>query len=271
MSLRTRIFAVLGLFLVLAGVLLAQSAGVAYAQSTAPTISTVAITSNPGTDNTYATGDTITVSLTFSEAVTVDTTDGTPYVRLTSAGGPATPPTPATGAAQLCSRSATPSRGPGLQRGVGGCQQPEAQRRDHPGRRRLRQRHPHPLGHVLPQSQGRRRRRLLGGVGAGRHRGRGGSQQRWAGAPATRRGSGSVRPPRPAPTATSPQQRVARRPRTPPRRAIWAGGSMQPSPTMTPTARAGLRRRPSGCCRGQRCPTQATLITFSRATSTIHT
>ena len=89
MSLRTRIFAVLGLFLVLAGVLLAQSAGVAHAQSTAPTISTVAITSNPGSDNTYATGDTITVSLTFSEAVTVDTTGGTPSVRL-NIGGRAT-------------------------------------------------------------------------------------------------------------------------------------------------------------------------------------
>ena len=43
------------------------------------TVSTVAITSNPGTDNNYATGDTITVSLTFSEAVTVT---GTPYVVL---------------------------------------------------------------------------------------------------------------------------------------------------------------------------------------------
>ena len=43
------------------------------------TVSTVAITSNPGTDNNYATGDTITVTLTFSEAVTVT---GTPYVVL---------------------------------------------------------------------------------------------------------------------------------------------------------------------------------------------
>ena len=51
----------------------------AHAQTpTAPTVSTVAITSSPGTDNTYATGDIITVSLTFSEAVTVDTTGGTP-------------------------------------------------------------------------------------------------------------------------------------------------------------------------------------------------
>ena len=44
---------------------------VAHAQSTAPTVSTVSITSNPGSDNTYATGDTITVSVTFSGAVTV--------------------------------------------------------------------------------------------------------------------------------------------------------------------------------------------------------
>ena len=43
------------------------------------TVETVAITSNPGTDNNYATGDTITVTLTFSEAVTVT---GTPYVVL---------------------------------------------------------------------------------------------------------------------------------------------------------------------------------------------
>ena len=48
---------------------------VAHAQS----ISTVAITSSPGTNNTYATGDIITVSVTFSEAVTVT---GTPYVTL---------------------------------------------------------------------------------------------------------------------------------------------------------------------------------------------
>ena len=70
------------LLLILAVIaLFAVSANVANAQSpTTPTISTVAITSNPGSDNTYATGDTITVSLTFSEAVTVDTTDGTPVV-----------------------------------------------------------------------------------------------------------------------------------------------------------------------------------------------
>ena len=32
---------------------------VAHAQSTTPTVSSVAVTSNPGTDNEYATGDTI--------------------------------------------------------------------------------------------------------------------------------------------------------------------------------------------------------------------
>ena len=65
----------------------AVSANTAYAQTppTTPTISTVAITSNPGTDNTYATGDTITVSLTFSEAVTVT---GTPYVTVDIGGQP---------------------------------------------------------------------------------------------------------------------------------------------------------------------------------------
>ena len=63
-------------------------ASVAHAQSTAPTVSSVAVTSNPGTDNEYATGDTITVTLTFSEAVTVDTTNGTPYVVLDIGGQP---------------------------------------------------------------------------------------------------------------------------------------------------------------------------------------
>ena len=61
---------------------------VSHAQSTAPTVSTVAITSSPGTDNTYTTGDTITVGLTFSEAVTVDTTNGTPRITLDIGGQP---------------------------------------------------------------------------------------------------------------------------------------------------------------------------------------
>ena len=53
------------------------SVTIVHAQTTTPTVSSVAITSSPGSDNTYATGDTITVSLTFSEAVTVTST---PYV-----------------------------------------------------------------------------------------------------------------------------------------------------------------------------------------------
>ena len=56
---------------------------VAYAQQeTPPTVSTVTIASDPGADNTYATGDAITVTLTFSEAVTIDTTGGMPHVVL---------------------------------------------------------------------------------------------------------------------------------------------------------------------------------------------
>ena len=58
---------------------------VAHAQSTAPTVSTVAITSSPGTDNTYATGDTITATLTFSEAVSIT---GTPRITLDIGGQP---------------------------------------------------------------------------------------------------------------------------------------------------------------------------------------
>ena len=53
------------------------SVSVAHAQTTTLTVSTVAVTSNPGTDDTYALGDTIEVALTFSEAVTVT---GAPYL-----------------------------------------------------------------------------------------------------------------------------------------------------------------------------------------------
>ena len=64
---------------------------VTYAQGTAPTVSTVAITSNPGTDNTYATGDTITATLTFSEAWSRCRHDwaARPASPWTSAGSPA--------------------------------------------------------------------------------------------------------------------------------------------------------------------------------------
>ena len=52
---------------------------VAHAQATTPTVSTVAVTSDPGSDNTYTTLDVITVGVTFSEAVTVT---GTPQITL---------------------------------------------------------------------------------------------------------------------------------------------------------------------------------------------
>ena len=74
----------------LVAVLAALSVGLenVHAQTppTAPTVSSIAITSSPGSDNTYATGDIITVSLTFSEAVTVNTTGGTPDVQLNIGG-----------------------------------------------------------------------------------------------------------------------------------------------------------------------------------------
>ena len=55
-------------------------ASVAQAQTpTTPTVSTISVTSNPGTDNTYTTLDVITVTVTFSEAVTVT---GTPRITL---------------------------------------------------------------------------------------------------------------------------------------------------------------------------------------------
>ncbi len=53
------------------------SVSVAQAQTTTPTASTVAVTSDPGTDDTYAMGDAIEVGLTFSEAVTAT---GEPYL-----------------------------------------------------------------------------------------------------------------------------------------------------------------------------------------------
>ena len=72
------LLAIMALFLGLVSVAHAQT-------TTTPTVSSVAITSNPGADNTYATGDTVTVSLTFSEAVTVT---GTPYVVVDIGGQP---------------------------------------------------------------------------------------------------------------------------------------------------------------------------------------
>ena len=53
------------------------SVTMAHAQTTTPTLSTVTVTSDPGTDDTYALGDTIEVGLTFDETVTVI---GDPYL-----------------------------------------------------------------------------------------------------------------------------------------------------------------------------------------------
>ena len=50
---------------------------------TTPTVSSVAITSDPGGDVTYQGSDVIQFTATFSEAVTVDTTDGTPRIPFT--------------------------------------------------------------------------------------------------------------------------------------------------------------------------------------------
>ncbi len=51
--------------------------------TTAPRVSRVAITSNPGPDGTYAEEDVIEVTVTFSETVRVDTANGTPSLSLT--------------------------------------------------------------------------------------------------------------------------------------------------------------------------------------------
>ena len=72
-----RVIAARTVFLLAILALFLGSVSVAHAQTTAPTVSTVAVTSNPGTDDTYALGDTIEVGLTFSEVVTVT---GAPYL-----------------------------------------------------------------------------------------------------------------------------------------------------------------------------------------------
>ena len=51
--------------------------------TTAPSVSAVAITSDPGPDGIYAEEDVIEITVTFSETVTVDTTNGTPSLALT--------------------------------------------------------------------------------------------------------------------------------------------------------------------------------------------
>ena len=129
---------------------------VAHAQSTTPTVSTVAITSSPGADNTYATGDTITVGVTFSEAVTVSTTGGTPRITLDIGGQPRYASYTGAGSAH----GAGPVRlhgareRPGRRRSLCPSQQPRAGRRDYPSHRRFRSRHPRPLRHELCRPQG---------------------------------------------------------------------------------------------------------------------
>ncbi len=66
-------------FLFAVGLLAFATVNQAQAQSEAPTVTAVAIASDPGTDGGYAIGDSIEVALTFSQAVTVT---GTPRVTL---------------------------------------------------------------------------------------------------------------------------------------------------------------------------------------------
>ena len=72
-----RVIAARTVFLLAILALFLGSVSLAHAQTTAPTVSTVAVTSDPGTDDTYAKGDTIEVGLTFSEVVTAT---GAPYL-----------------------------------------------------------------------------------------------------------------------------------------------------------------------------------------------
>ena len=52
----------------------------------APVVSSVAVTSDPGSDDTYAIGDVIEVTVTFDQAVTVGTAGGTPFLELNVGG-----------------------------------------------------------------------------------------------------------------------------------------------------------------------------------------
>ena len=52
------------------------------AEPGAPFVNSVAVTSDPGSDDTYGGDDTIHVTLTFSEAVEVDTAGGAPRLRI---------------------------------------------------------------------------------------------------------------------------------------------------------------------------------------------
>ena len=50
--------------------------------ATTPTVTSVAVTSDAGSDDTYRKDDVIQVTVTFSEAVDVDTADGTPRLTI---------------------------------------------------------------------------------------------------------------------------------------------------------------------------------------------
>jgi hypothetical protein len=56
------------------------------ADETAPMITTVAISSDAGVDNTYVVGDDVSVTVTYDENVTVDKTGGTPSIELNIGG-----------------------------------------------------------------------------------------------------------------------------------------------------------------------------------------
>ena len=54
----------------------------------APAVASVMVSSDPGEDDTYAIGDAVAATVTFSEAVDVDTTDGTPRLEIDVGGTP---------------------------------------------------------------------------------------------------------------------------------------------------------------------------------------
>ena len=71
--------------------------------TTAPSVSAVAITSDPGPDGIYAEEDVIEITVTFSETVVVDTTNGTPSLALT-VGRPRKPALYSPGTASVAQR-----------------------------------------------------------------------------------------------------------------------------------------------------------------------
>ena len=58
------------------------SAATAAVAAKPPDVTSVKITSDAGDDDTYRNGDVITVSVTFDEAVDVDTSEGTPRLKI---------------------------------------------------------------------------------------------------------------------------------------------------------------------------------------------